>query len=183
MPWSDDHKARTRRRILDAAAALFTRQGFAGTSIDGVMHRAGLTRGAFYAHFTAKEELYAEALRHAALVNVPRLEGASPRERVLGYLSEAHRSGEDVNCPLACLVSDVAQQEERVRETYTRLFTGFVDHCRPVDGGAMARRQALQQAIAMIGGMAIARTLNDDALAEEVIDACRELAGIAEDGD
>lgn len=176
MPWSDDHKARTRHRILEAAATLFTQRGFGGISIDDVMKRAGLTRGAFYAHFTSKGELYAEALQHAAQANVSRLEGTTPRQRVFGYLSEAHRHGHSINCPLACLVSDVAQQDKRVRDTYTRLFAGFVARCQQTDGTAEERERALQQAVTLIGGMAIARTLNDDALAEEVLVACRRLA-------
>ncbi|MBB3143423.1 TetR/AcrR family transcriptional regulator [Halomonas organivorans] len=178
MPWSADQKPRTRRQILDAAATLFTRHGFEGASIDDVMCQAGLTRGAFYAHFASKGELYAEALGHAARSSVTRLNDAEPHERVLGYLSEGHRRGDDVNCPLACLVSDVAQQDERVRAAYTRLFAGFVAHCQPAGED---RRRSLQRAVTMIGGMAIARTLSDDALAEEVLDACRDLAGAASD--
>ncbi|MGB8713155.1 MAG: TetR/AcrR family transcriptional regulator [Onishia taeanensis] len=176
MPWSDDHKARTRHRMLEAAATLFTQRGFRGVSIDEVMQHAGLTRGAFYAHFTSKGELYAEALQHAAQANVFRLEATTPRQRVLGYLSEAHRQGQSINCPLACLVSDVAQQDKRVRDTYTRLFAGFVARCQDTEGTAVERERALQQAVTLIGGMAIARTLNDDALAEEVLVACRGLA-------
>lgn len=175
MPWSADRKPRTRRQILDATATLFTRHGFEGVSIDAVMQQAGLTRGAFYAHFASKGELYSEALRHAALANATRLEHASPRERTLGYLSESHRRGDDVNCPLACLVSDVAQQDARVRDTYTRLFAGFVRHCQAAEEDPAERERALQQAVTLIGGMAIARTLSDDTLAEEVLAACRAL--------
>ncbi|MDL4863935.1 TetR/AcrR family transcriptional regulator [Halomonas elongata] len=178
MPWSANHKPRTRHQILDAAATLFTHHGFEGTTINDVMRQAGLTRGAFYAHFASKGDLYAEALRHAALTSSAHLADTDPRERVLGYLSDTHRRGEDVNCPLACLVSDVAQQDDQVREAYTRLFSGFVAHCQAAGTEAPMRRRALQQAVTMIGGMAIARTLNDDALAEEVLDACRALANI-----
>lgn len=176
MPWNQDHKSHTRHRILDAAAALFSRQGFEGVSIDRVMRHAGLTRGAFYAHFGSKGELYAEALRHAARANTDKLKEASPGERVSGYLSDAHREGEDVNCPLACLVSDVAQQDERVRETYTRLFAGFVNHCRGNSENPADRSQAMQQAVILIGGMAIARNLTDDTLARELLNVCRSLA-------
>ncbi|XKE45254.1 TetR/AcrR family transcriptional regulator [Halomonas organivorans] len=175
MPWSADHKARTRRRILEAAATLFTRHGFVEVSIDDVMRHAGLTRGAFYAHFASKGELHAESLHHAARAQVHRLEGVTPQELALGYLSQSHRQGEAINCPLACLVSDVAQQDERVRGTYTRLFAGFVARCQDADASSPDREKALQRAVALIGGMAIARTLNDDALAEELLAACRTL--------
>src|SRR4029450_7250574 len=53
MPYSEGHKARTRARILTAAAQLFRRDGFAHTSVDTLMGEAGLTRGGFYAHFLA----------------------------------------------------------------------------------------------------------------------------------
>lgn len=176
MAWSEDHKPHTHNRILNAAAALFSRHGFEGTSIDSVMQHAGLTRGAFYAHFASKGELYAEALRHAAHANTALLKEVSPHERVLGYLSDAHRKGEAINCPLACLVSDVAQQDEKVRDTYTRLFAGFVNHCQRTDSTPADRKHALQQAVILIGGMAISRNLTDEILAQELLDVCRTLA-------
>ncbi|MDR5868424.1 TetR/AcrR family transcriptional regulator [Halomonas koreensis] len=173
MPWSADHKVRTRHRILEAAATLFTHHGFTEASIDDVMRHAGLTRGAFYAHFASKGELHAESLLHAARSQAHRLEGVAPRELAPGYLSQAHRQGEAINCPLACLVSDVAQQDKRVRDTYTRLFAGFVARCQDADASSPDRERTLQRAVALIGGMAIARTLSDDTLAEEVLAACR----------
>ncbi|SDK51569.1 TetR/AcrR family transcriptional regulator [Billgrantia gudaonensis] len=178
MPWSEDRKPHTRARILQAAARLFTRHGFDGTSIDTIMQQAGLTRGAFYAHFASKGELYAMALRHAAQEGAARVEQESdPCARMALYLSETHLYSEDLLCPLACLVSDVAQQEERVRETYTRLLEGFIAfYAGQSEPDSPARRQALQQAVTMIGGMAIARTLTDPALADELLEACRELA-------
>ena len=57
--------ARTRAEILDHAARLFRLRGHAGTNIDDIMLAAGLTRGAFYAHFTSKDDLFAEAVRRA----------------------------------------------------------------------------------------------------------------------
>ncbi|UYG04174.1 TetR/AcrR family transcriptional regulator [Halomonas sp. LR3S48] len=178
MPWSEDRKPQTRARILQAAARLFTRHGFDGTSIDTIMQQAGLTRGAFYAHFDSKSELYAMALRYAAREGVARIELKSdPCARMALYLSETHLHSEDLLCPLACLVSDVAQQEEQVRETYTRLLEGFIAfYAGQSEPDSPARRQALQQAVTMIGGMAIARTLTDPALANELLEASRELA-------
>src|SRR5260370_12614981 len=63
MPQNLARKARTRAEILDHAARLFLLRGHAGTNIDDIMLAAGLTRGAFYAHFTSKADLFAEALR------------------------------------------------------------------------------------------------------------------------
>ena len=53
-----ESKARTRERLLNAAALLFTRLGFAGASIDDIADAAGCTKGAFYANFGSKEDAY-----------------------------------------------------------------------------------------------------------------------------
>ena len=58
MAWTEQHKTQSRERIVDSAAQLFTQLGFDSVSIDDVMQAAGLTRGAFYAHFKNKAELY-----------------------------------------------------------------------------------------------------------------------------
>ncbi|WP_355660750.1 TetR/AcrR family transcriptional regulator [Halomonas salifodinae] len=172
MPWHPDHKAHSRERILRAAARLFTRHGFAGVSIDTLMQEAGLTRGAFYAHFASKSELYAEAIVEAARQGVERLGPSAPSAARARYLSREHLESETGLCPLASLVSDVAQQDPLVRESYTRLFQGFID--RIAGGGEEERQQSLQRAVMMIGGLAIARTLSDEALAEELLRACRQ---------
>ena len=55
MPAPPARKARTRQEILDHAARLFRLRGYEATTIDDVMLAAGLTRGAFYAHFDSKD--------------------------------------------------------------------------------------------------------------------------------
>src|ERR1700684_2464624 len=50
-----ERKAATRARLLDAAARVYARHGFAGATLDEVA--AGFTRGAVYAHFGSKENL------------------------------------------------------------------------------------------------------------------------------
>jgi AcrR family transcriptional regulator len=50
-------KAQTRARLLEAAALLYARRGFAGATLDEVASEAGFTKGALYAHFGSKENL------------------------------------------------------------------------------------------------------------------------------
>jgi len=58
MPYSKEHKHQSKTRILQSAEELFCRYGFEHVSITEVMNRAGMTHGAFYAHFESKEELF-----------------------------------------------------------------------------------------------------------------------------
>src|SRR5690606_41602255 len=53
--------AATRKSIMDAAQALILETGFSATSVDTVIARAGITKGAFFYHFRTKADL-AEAL-------------------------------------------------------------------------------------------------------------------------
>ena len=56
MPYAPEHKPQTRKRIVEAAARLFNRRGFADVTIGEVMKTAGLTHGGFYRHFSGKED-------------------------------------------------------------------------------------------------------------------------------
>ncbi|MBR9885662.1 MAG: TetR/AcrR family transcriptional regulator [Oceanospirillales bacterium] len=176
MSWNPEHKARSRQRILTTAARLFARQGFDQVSIDQVMSEAGMTRGAFYAHFSSKSELYGEAIlatAHAARDKHVQGPSATQQqlERIIGvYLSEEHLSGETLHCPLAFLVSDIAQRDDQVRDIWTRVFRGLVDI---VGGNGEDYSHALERVVLMVGGVAIARALNDDDLSKQLLDTCR----------
>jgi AcrR family transcriptional regulator len=57
-------QAQTRQKLLDAARAVFTTHGFAGTSVDAIADNAGFSKGAFYSNFGSKEELALQVLSH-----------------------------------------------------------------------------------------------------------------------
>jgi len=54
----EEAKAQTRQALLNAAFEVFSRHGFNGASVDLVAETAGYTKGAVYAHFSTKEDLY-----------------------------------------------------------------------------------------------------------------------------
>lgn len=175
MSWPSTRRTTTRQKILDSAARLFALEGFEQVSIDAIMQDAGLTRGAFYHHFASKKELYNEALRNAARAGGALLERAGTeglRQMVKSYLRMDHRDGSQMHCPLAFMVNDAARQDEIIRDSYTRILTAFVARLesRLAATAAMTPRQrALQIAVAMIGGVALARAVDDDRLAEEIL--------------
>src|SRR2546421_1587283 len=62
-----EQKARTRERLLGAAATVFARRGFHGASVEEVAREAGYSIGALYSNFSGKEDLYLALLdRHVA---------------------------------------------------------------------------------------------------------------------
>ena len=48
--------------ILDAARAVFSRDGYAASSVEEVAAEAGIAKGTVYLYFSSKEELYLAAL-------------------------------------------------------------------------------------------------------------------------
>lgn len=52
-----------RERVLAAAVELFAEQGFDKTSVQEVVERAGVTKGALYHYFSAKDDLLFEIYR------------------------------------------------------------------------------------------------------------------------
>ena len=190
MAWPLDQREQTRQRILDSAARLFALKGFDAVGLDDLMADAGLTRGAFYHHFRTKTDVYDQAIGHAARVGSARLDslgGAGLSHLIEHYLSREHAEGESLRCPLAFLAADVTHREAAIRGSYTRFFERFVQRLeRDLPGpSAQRRRRALQLATTLIGGVALARALDDEDLAEELLAACRQSgqALLAEDED
>jgi AcrR family transcriptional regulator len=58
-----ERQAQTRQELLDAAARVFVRRGFQGSSVEEISAEAGYTRGAFYSNFKSKDEILVELLR------------------------------------------------------------------------------------------------------------------------
>ena len=56
-----DYSESTRKALVDSAIELFTKQGYAATSLDAVARRARLTKGALYHHFSGKQALFEAA--------------------------------------------------------------------------------------------------------------------------
>lgn len=185
MPYSADHKAQTRARIVDSARVLFNRHGFESVSIDEVMKCAGLTRGGFYHHFPSKESLYAAAVSSFNSCNpfAERCE-RSPKARtprqlaellVDTYLSDETLADVDKHCPLIALPSDVARAGLQPRAAYTQLVEGMLEIFRAAfsQSDRQAARKAQLIVNLCVGGMLIARTTDDPALRKQLRVAAR----------
>ncbi|MEY4588064.1 MAG: hypothetical protein RL497_140 [Pseudomonadota bacterium] len=170
MSWKPEHKSATRDTILKSAAELFLQQGYETVGIDQVMGHAGMTRGAFYAHFKSKRDLYAEAVLTAGRALMARSEeiGIDFVGFVRVYLATEPAGSTQITCPLACLVTDIAQRDEQLKVVYERLFNGFVKHLRRLNTGLdEARAQAC--ASSLIGAQAVARAVNSPAVARQLL--------------
>src|SRR3954453_22356023 len=104
MRYPKDQKQATRQRILEAAGRRFKQDGIDGAGVAAVMSDAGLTNGAFYAHFKSKEDLVANVLAEQLRVQRESFR-AAPSDRagleslLRAYLSPEHRAPSAHGCP------------------------------------------------------------------------------------
>ncbi|WP_087023989.1 TetR/AcrR family transcriptional regulator [Thaumasiovibrio subtropicus] len=173
MAWPSAQKERSRLQILQSAGELFTAKGFDSVSIADVMTHAGMTHGAFYAHFKSKKALYVEALPFAAQRSFSNHQRDEQRtqQALASYLSEAHVEGRSPACPLAFLVTDVAAKEPDVKQAYTAAFKGFLKAIEHGDTSIDSQHSLVLSAM-MIGGVAVARSLSDPELKAAMLAAC-----------
>tara|TARA_B110001454_G_C12723212_1_gene435857 strand:- start:50 stop:649 length:600 start_codon:yes stop_codon:yes gene_type:complete len=59
----EESKIRTKKMLLEAAKSDFARQGYGNTTADSIAEKAGFSKGAFYANFDSKEEIFLELLK------------------------------------------------------------------------------------------------------------------------
>ncbi len=177
MPYTAEHKTRTRTRIVMAARQLFNRHGFEGVSIDQIMARAKLTRGGFYNHFPSKAALYAEAVHSFTTcspfaMRLARSRRPLPEPRRLArllvelYLSDEIIEDVDQQCPLYALPSDVARAGLEPQKAYTdliRSMSAVYRNAIPADAPDVEDRIRLIVTLC-VGGMVLARTTNDPEL-------------------
>ena len=179
MPYSAEHKEGTRQRIVTSAARLFNRKGFAEVTISEIMTAAGLTHGGFYRHFKSKDELYSEVIsqflcRPAAPWQQKPAERCAPgqpfaRYVVDAYLSREHLDDVDGSCPLIGLPSgDAARGGEAVKTAYRQVTESMIRLFEANLSGPEAREQALVFVALCVGGMVLARGIDDRALGDEL---------------
>lgn len=87
-----EQKAATRASLLDAAAEVFARRGFQAASVDEVAETAGYTKGAVYAHFESKEDLFLALLDERFAARLDEVRGVLDEDRDPG--EQAREAGE-----------------------------------------------------------------------------------------
>jgi TetR/AcrR family transcriptional regulator, transcriptional repressor for nem operon len=187
MPNSSEHREQVREKIVRSARRLFNRHGFNAVAIDDLMADAGLTRGSFYAYFDSKSDLYATSI--TAILSekaIDNWDGVSidPRApevaaQIIGeYLSVDHFENIDGSCPLVALPNDVSRTEQSVKRAFESVLKALIDIFEQglERRGDAARERALATVALCVGGMVLARTIENRALADELREAARSVA-------
>jgi TetR/AcrR family transcriptional regulator, transcriptional repressor for nem operon len=171
--YSKEHKQATRRRIIDAAGRRLKRDGIDGSGVATLMADAGLTNGAFYAHFDSKEDLVASTVADQLRGQRETYSAQSVEEIVRGYLSIQHRDDTEGGCPSAALLDEIARSSDAVRRAYTNGQVALIDDLGArlaLDDPLSARMRTLGVFALMVGTLQVSRALADRRLADEVLE-------------
>lgn len=178
MKVSREQMKANRQRILTEAGRLFREKGFDAVGVAEVMNAAGLTHGGFYGHFSSKDDLIAQTVGHMfEPTDSKQAEGADLAAFMDAYLSPRHRQGVAAGCPTAALVADIRRQGPEARNALTSGVRAQIERI----GAAISdkpspetRRDATGAWATMVGAVIMARTIDDDALADQILQDARD---------
>lgn len=188
MPYPTGHRAAVKKNIIDSARRLFNRHGFECVSVHQIMAGAGLTHGGFYSYFKSKSDLYAAVLGCFFTdpewkncwegVQVDLSSTDVGPQVVRAYLSRQHFEDVENSCPMVALPTDVARSGASAKRAFETVFKAMVNVLERSLIQTGRHRRATAQGIAAlsIGGMIVARTMADRALADELRAACTAVA-------
>jgi TetR/AcrR family transcriptional regulator, transcriptional repressor for nem operon len=176
--YSKEHKEATRRRIIEAAGQRLKRDGIDGSGVSVLMADAGLTNGAFYAHFVSKEDLVATAVADQLRQQLERYraqvaDADGIEQLVREYLSVEHRADRQHGCPSAALLDEIGRSSEATKHAYTEGVLALVDEIASIlapGDPQSAHGQTLSLLALLIGTLQLSRALGDRRLADEVLE-------------
>jgi TetR/AcrR family transcriptional repressor of nem operon len=185
MGYSKAQKARTHKRIVTIASKRFRDKGLAGFGIAELMKEAGLTVGGFYKHFDSRNDLVAEAISSAFGDWQRRAEAAksggptvSLEKLIDDYLSDAHRKSPGTGCAFSALAPEIARSDKRTRAVTSQQVQNDLEsiiELLPGKDKRAARSRAILTFSSLVGAMALARAVSDEALSREILKTVAEL--------
>jgi TetR/AcrR family transcriptional repressor of lmrAB and yxaGH operons len=184
---------RSRAALIDTAALLFRRQGYAATGVNQILETADVKAGSLYHHFPNGKQELAAAVVDSAGADIERLlrrfldSDSSVSDIVGGWidvLAAQLASDRRDGCPIEPIATESVNASPQVREASARAFAGWstavADRLR-ADG--WAERDAEQTALAVIalieGALILSRTAGDDAALRSAKVAARSLLSSA----
>ena len=177
MRYGQEQKQATRRRIIETAGRRFKQDGIDGSGIATLMKDAGLTNGAFYAHFTSKDDLVAttvaDQLHEQSASFSAQADRAGIEQIVREYLSVEHRDNPRDGCPSAALLDEIGRGPEATKQAYTDGLLIILDDIAArlaPDEPRSARVTTLSVFAMMVGTLQLSRALADRQLSDDVLE-------------
>lgn len=174
MRYSVSHKQETRERLLESSAVSAKKAGFATVGVDGLMKAIGLSGGAFYSHFSSKDELFSSIVERELRQSLERLSGDGEPNRarlercLKHYLSMAHVEHPETGCALPALGAEIARADVAVRQQAEQWICRLQENWARILGSDALAWAILSQCV---GALVVARMLVNSDLQRKVLDS------------
>ncbi|PCI59988.1 MAG: TetR family transcriptional regulator [Kordiimonadales bacterium] len=192
MAETSTKKQQTHQRMLAAAGRSFRAHGFAGIGVDGIAKSAGVTSGAFYAHFGSKGRAFEAAITAGldeVIAAIPVFRDEHGQGWIVAfadyYLGQSHRVDLGGGCAMTSLSPEVVRASPDVQAIYEEkmtLITRLVADglAGGTDDARLARAWAMLSTL--IGGLTTSRAVASGELADQIAAAVHG-AALAAAGD
>lgn len=178
MRYKSGYKAEKRQELLNISGQLAKKNGFQATGIDRFMKQAGVTSGAFYSHFSSKNDLFKNLIENElqqsfALWQENPFEDA---EQWLDfemdrYLTLSHLERPDHGCVLPTLASEVARADLDIRQAFQaemqRGLQIFIQHLGSEDKAWAVLSQ-------LVGAVLLARSVVDESVKILILESSKQ---------
>ena len=178
MKTSKEQVAKNREIILKKASEMFRQHGFEAVSVAEIMKACGLTHGGFYGYFSSKDDLIAKTCAMWAqkraetlydeLSDSPQINRA---KYINSYLTPEKRDNPDIACLFPSLCGELSHQSDAVKAEFTPQLKKYLAGLNETTGGDMD--DTLLVISALVGVMSLARSVNDAALSETIMNSVK----------
>lgn len=178
MRYKSGYKEQKRQELLDISGQLAKKNGFNATGVDGFMKAAGVTSGAFYSHFSSKNDLF-KALIENELQHSIQMWQDNPYDEpaqwidfeLNRYLALSHVEQPERGCALPSLASEIARSDDEIKQAYqNELIRGQKIFLKHLDSEETAWAVMCQ----LVGAILMARSIADDALKITILEASKK---------
>ncbi len=182
MRASKEHMEKTRSHILKSSEQGFREEGYSGLGINGLAKRAGMTSGAFYGHFSSKNQAFQEVIEKGMNDYIDTLiqleeqyQGDWPQQFLDFYLSLEHTDDLGHSCVVPALSADVMRSDEDTKKLFSAKLEQIVVQ---MSSGLVGRDKAGAWALVSLlaGSVMIARCSSSRNQSKEILESAHTLA-------
>ncbi|OJZ71669.1 TetR family transcriptional regulator [Mycobacterium paraffinicum] len=180
---------RSRAALIDTAATLFRRQGYAATGLNQILEEAGVKPGSLYHHFPQGKQQLAAAVVETEGAGIEQLlrrflatgrPAADIVDRWIDVLAAGLAGDRRDGCPIEPVATESVHASALVREASARAFTGWcaaVEERLRSDGWAAAESKDVALAVISLieGALMLSRISGDAAALDAAKPAARTL--------
>ena len=172
--------------MLNAAGRSFRSNGYAGIGVDGIAKAAGVTSGAFYAHFGSKDGAFKAALvagLDEVIEAIPQFQQEHKSKWISVfvdyYLGQPHQDDLAGGCAMTTLTPEVVRAKPELQKIYQTKMKNIV---RLIAIGLAGNTQQYKEANAwtmlatLIGGLNLVRAVADKKMAKQMASSIKTAA-------